>query len=96
MMKGELIAVFAWLVATLIAAGGRAAADEAGAAPVRGTVVDDRTGEAIREFFVTYGDDGSIPYWQQAGARQFADGRFAYAPPAPFNPVILRTRRLAV
>ena len=82
-MKGELIAVFAWLVATLIAAGGRAAADEAGAAPVRGTVVDDRTGEAIREFFVTYGDDGSIPYWQQAGARQFADGRFAYAPPAP-------------
>src|SRR5256885_492648 len=62
------------------------AEERASAAPtVNGTVVDDRTGLPIPDFTVTYGDNGSIPYWQRRETRPFTDGRFGYGPPAYFD-----------
>jgi peroxiredoxin len=70
--------------------------DEAPPLPaVSGTVVDDRTGEAIPEFTVTYGDLGSVPYWQHRDGKLFTKGQFSYVPPEWFFRKELRLQVLA-
>jgi hypothetical protein len=68
------------LILFLIAPLARAEEEELPPPLVRGTVVDDRTGEPIPEFSVTFGDDASVPYWQTLGAKVFTKGRFSYEP----------------
>ncbi|HEY7120199.1 MAG TPA: hypothetical protein VH475_26665, partial [Tepidisphaeraceae bacterium] len=73
-------------IAGLKPAKGAPASQPAQAPPsASGRVIDDRTGLPVAEFTVTFGDEGSIPYWQHSNARRFGNGTFDYDLPPYFD-----------